>query len=167
VRQMLDKRLVQMASLNAVLGGIVSPILLFSVQLGVHERTVAGPLALTLLVVSSLSWIGTTIWMVVTRLVVPLRSLVIKVVSAGLWLFETFTLLYWNIGTTKNFGHSLSHLDAAYFMLGTLTTAGTGDIAPMSESAKLLVTIQYVVDLGFATIIVGALVSRITERRGA
>jgi hypothetical protein len=68
---MLDKRLVHMASLNAVLWGILSPILLFTVQLGVHKRTVVDPLALTLLTVSSLSWIGTTIWIVVARRAVP------------------------------------------------------------------------------------------------
>ena len=159
------KRVEQLASLNALLWGIVSPILFFALQLAIPNRAAVGSAAVALLTVSSLSWIGTTIWMVVTRREVPLRSLVVMVVSAALWLFETFTLLYWNIGTARNFGHSLSHLDAAYFMLGTLTTAGTGSIAPISESARLVVTIQYVVDLGFVAIILGALVGHLVERR--
>lgn len=37
-----------------------------------------------------------------------------------------FSLRYWFIGTPANFTAELSKIDALYFTLDTLTTAGTG-----------------------------------------
>lgn len=47
-----------------------------------------------------------------------------------LMLAITFALVCWAIGTTANFSIELSRMDALYFALGTLTTAGTSTIAP-------------------------------------
>jgi hypothetical protein len=69
-------------------------------------------------------------------------------------------MLYWAIGTRPNFGSELSRVDAVYFALGTLTTAGTGTIAPTSGLARGLVSGQMIVDLVF---VAGALTIAITR----
>jgi hypothetical protein len=48
-----------------------------------------------------------------------------------------FAGLYWSIGTRANFTHSLTRLDAIYFAVGTLSTAGTGTISATSQTARL------------------------------
>ena len=68
-------------------------------------------------------------------------------------LLQLFSFIYWSYGTTKNFSMNLSHLDSFYFALGTMTTAGTGNISAISESARGLQTLQMALDLvliGFA-----------------
>lgn len=93
-------------------------------------------------------------------------SMVIQMVGFGtVWLFIIFTTIYWNIGTAKNFGHPLSHLDAAYFFLGILSTAGTGAINPVSEQARLVVSLQYVADIVFVGVVLALFIVRITEWR--
>jgi bacteriorhodopsin len=71
-------------------------------------------------------------------------------------------------GTTSNFSVQLSHLDAIYFSVGTLTTAGTGNIVATSEIARGIQTIQMILDLilvVFAvTLVLSALSSRLAKR---
>jgi hypothetical protein len=88
------------------------------------------------------------------------RGVAIMVVSAFLLIAENFSILYWTIGTTANFNVRLSYVDAVYFTLGTLTTAGTGTIAPTSRLARALVSGQMIVDLVF---VAGALTIAITR----
>jgi hypothetical protein len=57
-----------------------------------------------------------------------------------------FGALYWHYGTTRNFNVTMSRVDSIYFALGTLTTAGTGNIAPVSQLARSLVSMQMVLD---------------------
>ncbi|MBV9649999.1 MAG: hypothetical protein JO296_07670 [Pseudonocardiales bacterium] len=79
-------------------------------------------------------------------------------------IIELFAWLYWNIGTPPNFNAELSRIGALHFALGTLTTAGTGTIAPTSDLARALVGVQMIVDLLY---IAGALtiaVSRWSEK---
>ena len=71
------------------------------------------------------------------------------VANAFLLITVEFATLYWVIGTRPNFNPELSRWDATYFALGTLTTAGTGTIAPISDLARALVSGQMVVDLLF------------------
>lgn len=44
--------------------------------------------------------------------------------------------------STRNFSIRLSHLDAFYFALGTLTIAGTGNISAVSETARGIQVLQ-------------------------
>jgi hypothetical protein len=71
------------------------------------------------------------------------------VANAFLLITVEFATLYWVIGTRPNFNPELSRWDAIYFALGTLTTADTGTIAPISDLARALVSGQMVVDLLF------------------
>jgi hypothetical protein len=77
-----------------------------------------------------------------------------------LWIFAALYLTY---GSPANFGQHLSNLDAAYFSLGIFTTAGTGTISPISEGARLMVSIQYVVDAVYVVGIVTLALARLSE----
>src|SRR5689334_4087549 len=71
--------------------------------------------------------------------------LVIQVMS---YVLAVFSLLYYAIGTAKNFSSPLSHTDAFYFALGTLSTAGTGNIVAISEDARGLQTYEMLTGIG-------------------
>jgi voltage-gated potassium channel len=86
------------------------------------------------------------------------------VVYVFLLIVESFADLYWIMGTTANFSVELSRWGAIYFALGTLTTAGTGTIAPTSDFARALVSGQMLLDLGFVTYVLGIAVARWGER---
>jgi Ion channel len=75
-----------------------------------------------------------------------------------------FTMVYWRIGTKANFGAELSKVDALYFALGTMTTAGTGTIAPISGLARGLVSGQMVVDFIFVASAVTIAITRLSEK---
>jgi hypothetical protein len=69
-----------------------------------------------------------------------------------LLILVSFATLYWTIGTTANFGINLSRLDAVYSALGMLTTAGTGDIVPVSQLARGFVSGQMFFDFVFVVV---------------
>ena len=73
-----------------------------------------------------------------------------------------FSAFYWEYGQYGNFNLRLSHLDAFYFTLGTLSTAGTGNIVATSEATRAVQSIQMVVDFGYILVVAGVLVSRLT-----
>jgi voltage-gated potassium channel len=76
-----------------------------------------------------------------------------------------FALIYWTYGTSVNFSVRLTHLDAIYFTMGTLSTAGTGSIVPVSELARGLQTLQMLLDLGFLLVAVTLVVGRLATAR--
>jgi hypothetical protein len=59
------------------------------------------------------------------------------------------------------FSAPLTKLDAIYFTLGTLSTAGTGDLAAVSEQCRAIVSAQLVAGFVVVTIAVAGLVSRL------
>ena len=75
-----------------------------------------------------------------------------------------FSVIYWTYGTSGNFSTRLTHLDAIYFTMGTLSTAGTGSIAPVSQLARGLQTLQMLLDLGFLLVAVTLVVGRLAAR---
>jgi hypothetical protein len=79
-------------------------------------------------------------------------------------LVSNFSLLYWNYGTTANFSQSLSHLDAIYFTVGTLSTAGTGNIVPTSQLGRGLQTAQMIIDIFFLVVAVSLVLARLASR---
>jgi hypothetical protein len=79
-------------------------------------------------------------------------------------LAATFSTLYWNYGTTGNFTERLTQLDAIYFTIGTLTTAGTGNISAISQAARGLQTLQMALDIGFILFAVSLVVAEISSR---
>ena len=75
-----------------------------------------------------------------------------------------FAMLYWAIGTTANFEGGLSRASATYFVLGTLTTAGTGTITLISDLARAFVSVQMIVDLVYVAVALTITVTRWSER---
>ncbi len=71
--------------------------------------------------------------------------------------------LYYEIGKASNWGLTLTHLDAIYVALGTLSTAGTGNIAPISETSRCLVSLQMGADIVVVVLALGVLVGRISQ----
>ena len=65
------------------------------------------------------------------------------------------------------FTESLNRVDAVYFAVTVFTTVGFGDIVPRSETARLLVTLQMVVDLVMVGLIAKVLVGAVRLRRNA
>ncbi|GAA4924369.1 ion channel [Actinomycetospora succinea] len=63
-----------------------------------------------------------------------------------------------------NFSEALTRIDALYFTVTVFATVGFGDITPLSQGARVLVTIQMVANL----LVLGLLVNSILEavRRG-
>lgn len=84
-------------------------------------------------------------------------------------LVEAFAFLYWSYGGAHNFTSPLSHLDSLYFALGTLSTAGTGNIAAVSDSAKRIQAVQMGLDIALllfaVAIVVAGITNRIAERQ--
>jgi Ion channel len=79
-------------------------------------------------------------------------------------LVGNFSILYWNYGTTVNFTAYLTRLDAVYFAVGTLTTAGTGNISAVSQLARGLQGLQMALDIGFLVFAVALAVVEISAR---
>src|SRR3954469_4553400 len=66
-----------------------------------------------------------------------------------------------------NFTQPLTRIDALYFTVTVFATVGFGDIAPASESARVLVTLQMVIDLVLIGVIVKVLTGAARHRRDA
>jgi hypothetical protein len=92
----------------------------------------------------------------------------VDVLAALLFAFSTlmaiFSTLYWNYGTVANFSQRLTRLDAIYFTVGTMTTAGTGNINAISEAARGLQVLQMILDLGLLVFVVGLVVAELSSR---
>ncbi|HTZ91699.1 MAG TPA: ion channel [Streptosporangiaceae bacterium] len=89
-------------------------------------------------------WLG---FVIVRRPNVSSIRAIAMVVAAASIILVNFSFSYYYIGATKNFSRPLTRLDAFYVALGNLTTAGSGDIYPISEKARALVSGQYVADV--------------------
>jgi hypothetical protein len=58
------------------------------------------------------------------------------------------------------FSSPLTGIDAAYFSISTATTTGMGDIHPVSEAARVLVTAQMVLSLALVVAALGVALNR-------
>ena len=93
----------------------------------------------------------------------PLWSLAILVTIGFVGLTLIFSDLYWDYGQHGNFNIQLSRLDSIYFTLGTLSTAGTGNIFATSETARAIQSLQMGVDFGYVLLAIGIFVSRLSS----
>lgn len=60
--------------------------------------------------------------------------------------------------------HSFSHLDALYFTVGTLSTAGTGTIMPASQFCRGIVTIEMLVGVGVLGVLIAGVAAQLVSR---
>jgi hypothetical protein len=77
-----------------------------------------------------------------------------------------FSALYWGYGETPNFSTNLTRLDAIYFSMGTLTTAGAGNISATSELSRGLQTAQMGLDFALVVFAVALMIPRFIRRNG-
>jgi len=92
-------------------------------------------------------------------------------VSVLVWLVVSFSAIYWVAGNRVGqdnldypaFGHELSKNEALYFTVGTLATAGTGNLSAKSRVARTTAILQMTVD---ALVLVIGIAGLVRERRG-
>lgn len=147
---------------------IATYALFFPIRLWFEQFELAGPLPVSPVSISYIIY-GPVIQIIlfgIVPLIVscffpfkPVRTAFFLVYLFSLVL-QFFSYLYWAYGTTRNFSIRLTHLDAFYFALGTLTTAGTGNISPVSETARELQAFQMAVDLAFTGFAVAIILAR-------
>lgn len=82
----------------------------------------------------------------------------------GLFL-GVFAGLYLELGSAQNFHPALTRLDALYVAVGTFTTAGTGAINAVSDTARAVQTAEMVVSMSLVFLGIGALTSRLFHSR--
>ncbi len=72
------------------------------------------------------------------------------VVECLLMFLCLFALLYTSLSLTdsSSFSEPLNKTDALYFTTSTFATVGFGDITPVSQLARSVVTVQMIADLG-------------------
>jgi Ion channel len=95
-----------------------------------------------------------------------LRLVVISLINVLVFTVAIFSYLYWGYGTRANFNITLSHVDAIYFALGTLTTAGTGSIEATSETARTIQGAQMAIDIGLVLFAAGLIIGRASSTSG-
>ncbi|HEX8971965.1 potassium channel family protein [Oryzihumus sp.] len=62
-----------------------------------------------------------------------------------------------------NYSQPMTRLDALYFVVTVFATVGFGDITPVSQTARIVTTLQMVGDLAFVGIIARVLVGAVQE----
>lgn len=95
--------------------------------------------------------IATVVWQVRSVVTAPmpvLRAIEGFALVLPLVLFA-FAAAYLAVsaGTTNAFTESLNHTGAMYFSVTTMTTVGYGDIAPMSDLARVFVMAQMIINV--------------------
>ncbi len=94
----------------------------------------------------------------------PTWVTLIAAANVVLLLLATFVRMYWAYGAAKNWNITLSRWDAFYVAVGTLTTAGTGNISANSDFARRLLTLQMGLDFVILTFVVGIVIYNFTDR---
>jgi voltage-gated potassium channel len=86
-----------------------------------------------------------------------IESLVVSLVV----LLVTFAGIYIVLSNNDAgaFSEPMDHVAALYFALTTLATVGYGDIAPVSDVARIFVMVQMVVDL----VVIGVFIKLVTQ----
>jgi hypothetical protein len=103
------------------------------------------------------AWSATTLlWllMLLTRLPIDMRTLLIGFVATASVFLATFSELYWSYGVGRNFNGRLTRLDAVFVAVGTVSTAGTGNIVARSQAARAIQLVEML--LGMALVLGGA-----------
>ena len=163
------KRRVRMINRNLILGFVVVQLYVWSTFFDTTKKPGFPYSALGLIII--IFGICLVVGLVL-RLALRSRGftlpLGIGLINAFLFLMATFAGLYYHFGTASNFTSPITtRVDALYFTLGTITTAGTGNISAVSQLARGIVSIQMCIDLIFVTFILAIAVTRLGERRRA
>jgi hypothetical protein len=141
------RRVVAWGLLRALIAAVVLVTLYFLIPLTWLD---ALPVTAAILVAIALL-VGVSFWQVlaIIRSEEPgLRAIEALAVIAPLYLL-VFATAYFLMGYNEpgNFTQSLTRMDALYFTVTVFATVGFGDITAASQNARVMVTIQMVVNL--------------------
>jgi hypothetical protein len=102
----------------------------------------------------------------VNRGTYPMLRGVEALVTSLLVLVVTFAQLYLILSSEDPgaFDEVLDHVGALYFTLTTLTTIGYGDIAPVTDAARIVVMVHMVVNVVVVVVFVRLVVRAVRER---
>ena len=87
-------------------------------------------------------------------------------------LWVVFASTYWIVAQEQSgaFSEPLNRTDALYFTITTFSTVGFGDITPVTQLARILVTVQILVGLVtvgvIAKLVLGAVQVAVARRAG-
>lgn len=96
-----------------------------------------------------------------------LRALeVLITLIAALILIFSSVYLAMSHSNQQTFNTPLDHLSALYFTVVTFSTVGYGDIAAKTGAARLLVTIQILLDIAFIGVVVRLIVGAVQKSLG-
>lgn len=124
------------------------------------------------LLLSIVAFLGVAVWEVVRILRSDLPQLrAAEAIGVLVPLFIVlFSAIYLVMSTdgTGQFTETLTHVDALYFTVTVLATVGFGDIAAVTQGARIVVTIQMMLDIAIvatlAKVILGAARLSLGER---
>lgn len=141
------RRVVALGLLRALISAVVLVTLYFIVPLTWVDSL---PVAVGLLV-TGLILVAVTVWQVlaIIRSEEPgLRAIEALAVIAPLYIL-VFASVYFlmSLGDSEAFTSALTRMDALYFTVTVFATVGFGDITAASQSARVLVTVQMVLNL--------------------
>ncbi|MGN8553385.1 UNVERIFIED_CONTAM: potassium channel family protein [Microbacterium sp. SLM126] len=141
------RRVVAWGILRALIAAVVLVFLYFVVPL---EWFDALPPVMAIIVAAGVL-VGVSVWQVlgIIRSEEPgLRAIEALAVIAPLYLLA-FAAVYFLIGYNdpSSFTQELTRMDALYFTVTVFATVGFGDIAAVSQSGRVIVTIQMVLNL--------------------
>jgi voltage-gated potassium channel len=134
----------------------------------------ADGLGLVLLVVGSAGFVG-LVWFQIVRIIdspLPQLRAAEALATVVLVVIVGFALLYVAMSTSdpSGFSEPMTKVNGLYFTVTVLATVGFGDITAASDGARLVVTVQMLIDLLIVGVLVKIIIgaSRIgVERRRA
>lgn len=157
--------MVSLRTINVVnvIVALFQQVIIWSLLFGRSQPTETGPLSFANIYLFAIANI--VLFMYNYKEKASLRTLGALFINAFLVLVGGFSFLYWSYGSQINFTvtATLSRLDAVYFTLGTLTTAGTGSISATSEASRYIQSLQMVLDLVLMVFAVGLLIAQFTS----
>lgn len=141
------RRVVALGLVRALVSAVVLVTLYFLVPLTWIDSL---PVSVALLVTGFIL-VAVTVWQVlaIIRSEEPgLRAIEALAVIAPLYIL-VFAAVYFvmSLGDADAFSSSLTRMDALYFTVTVFATVGFGDITAVGQSARVLVTVQMVLNL--------------------
>lgn len=141
------RRVIALGLLRALVAAVVLVTLYFVIPLDWINRL---PIPLALAVAAAVI-IGVSVWQVlaIIRSADPgVRAIEALAVIVPLYLL-VFAATYFLLGYNESasFTQELTRLDALYFTVTVFSTVGFGDISAVSQTARVIVTIQMILNL--------------------
>jgi voltage-gated potassium channel len=147
----LDRRARQRAITRSFVHIVVSTVVLVGLYAASPAAGRAGARAIIEFLVALLVFAGLLAWQVLRILDADHPELraaeALAFAFPALIIVFAFTYLSLSHANPANFSEPLDHVSAIYFTVTVISTVGFGDIVARTDGARLLVTIQILLDL--------------------